>query len=49
VLTDSWLEDAFDEIEPLGFSLCSPYKLIRDKLPSKLTAGELKQHIDKNS
>eukprot|EP01136_Pigoraptor_vietnamica_P030906 Opistho-1_new@90767 len=36
-LEDSWLEMAFDEIELLGFSLCSPFKLLREKIPSPCT------------
>ena len=47
VLTDSWIDDAFDEIELLGFSLCSPFNLLRDDLPNRLTAGELHAHIGK--
>lgn len=46
-LTGSTLDDAFDEMELLGFSLCPPFELLRDAMPSKLTAKELKQFIDK--
>lgn len=47
VLMDTWMDDAFDEIELLGFSLRSPFDLIRDELPSKLTTKELHLYIGK--
>lgn len=38
------IEDAFDEIELLGFPLCNPFKLIED--PDRgILADELKQHL----
>jgi DNA polymerase-3 subunit alpha len=46
-LQDSPLEMAFDEIELLGFSLCSPFKLLRDEIPSKLTSRQLSGYIGK--
>lgn len=45
-LTVSHLDDAFDEIELLGFSLSSPFNLLRDPIPTTLTAKELKQYIN---
>ena len=47
VLADSWVDDAFDEIGLLGFPLCSPFDLLSEELPTKLTARELYQHIGK--
>jgi DNA polymerase-3 subunit alpha len=47
-LYDSWLDDAFDEIELLGFSLCSPFRLVKGELPVHTTAGELRTHINDN-
>lgn len=47
-LTNGKLDEAFDELELLGYSLCSPFALLKDELPSKLTAGELLQHVNKN-
>jgi DNA polymerase-3 subunit alpha len=41
------LEDAFDEIELLGFSLVSPFKLVRTELPSELRANDLPTLITK--
>jgi len=46
-LTHSWLDDAFDEIELLGFSLCSPFLLLRDDPGLPLTAKELKGQVGK--
>ena len=40
-LYNSWLDDAFDEIELLGFSLCSPFKLLSAPIPTQLRAEEL--------
>jgi len=45
-LMTSHVEDAFDELELFGFSLCSPFELLRDKLTSQLTARQLKNHLD---
>ena len=46
-LTHSWLDDAFDEIELLGFSLCSPFLLLKESPELNLRARELKDHIGK--
>lgn len=46
-LNDSWIDDAFDEIELLGFSLCSPLKLLKEKLNNQLIAKDLKNHVNK--
>ncbi len=45
-LTETWLDNIYDEIELLGFPLCSPFKLIKDKPKTELTAKELKDHIN---
>ena len=45
-LVGSAIDDAFDEIELLGFSLSSPFMLLRDKLPSTLKAKALKNSIN---
>ena len=39
-------DDAFDEIELLGFSLGAPTELLKDKLPVTLRAKELNNHIN---
>lgn len=41
-------DEAFEEMELLGFSLCSPFDLLRDGLPLRLTAAELPQYINKH-
>jgi len=38
-------DDAFDEIELLGFPLRSPFDLLKDPMPSLLTADELKNYL----
>jgi DNA polymerase III alpha subunit len=42
------LDDAFDELEILGFPLCSPFKLLKE-LPGEMIccADELKNHLGK--
>lgn len=44
-LYNSWLDDAFDEIELLGFPLCSPFKLVSAALPTQFKAEEMHTHI----
>ncbi|MFI5220926.1 MAG: DNA polymerase III subunit alpha [Bacteroidia bacterium] len=46
-LTHSEIEEAFDEIELFGFSLCSPFELLRDEIPTRMTSSELVQHLGK--
>ncbi len=46
-LVNSSLDEAFDQLELLGFALYSPFDLLKDKLSSTLTAKELKNHIGK--
>ncbi|TRX63275.1 DNA polymerase III subunit alpha [Carboxylicivirga sp. M1479] len=49
-LPDLWeheLEDAFDELELLGFSLSSPFKLLEKQLPSLLKSADLPRLINK--
>jgi DNA polymerase-3 subunit alpha len=45
-LESSWLDDALDEIELLGFSLCSPFKLLKDA-PETIKSSDLKGSIGK--
>ena len=47
ILTNTSMDDAFDEIELLGFSLSSPFDLLQHQLPSNLTAKDLRSHIGK--
>jgi len=46
-LANNKFDDAFDEIELLGFPLCSPFGILKDKLPVTVTANELKNYIGK--
>ncbi|MCW3077092.1 MAG: polymerase subunit alpha [Bacteroidetes bacterium] len=46
-LEDSWVDDAFDEIELLGFALCPPFKLLKDELKNNLLAKDLRSYIGK--
>jgi DNA polymerase III subunit alpha len=46
-LENSWLDDAFDEIELLGFSLCSPFKLLKEEIKNTLLSSDLKKSIGK--
>jgi DNA polymerase-3 subunit alpha len=46
-LENTWLDNALDEIELLGFSLCSPFKLLKDPIKNNLTSSDLKKHIGK--
>ncbi len=42
------LEDTFDEIELLGFSLQSPFKLLAEEIPSRLIAAHLPRLMGRN-
>jgi DNA polymerase-3 subunit alpha len=46
-LTESWLDDVYDDIELFGFSLCSPFKLLKEKSFSQLKAKDVKKSIGK--
>jgi len=37
-------DNAFDEKEILGFTLCSPFELLKDPLPSNIVAKDLKNY-----
>ena len=41
------LDDAIDEIELLGFSLCNPFELVQDNPANYLPAAELDKYIGK--
>ena len=47
VLSSNRFIDAFDEMELLGFPLCSPFEILSDKPTVSLTARELINHIGK--
>lgn len=41
------LEDSFDEKEILGFSILSPFEILREPLPNSINAKELQQYAGK--
>lgn len=45
-LTDSWLDDAFDDQELFGFTLCSPFDLLRDTVLIEMRAKDLKSRVN---
>lgn len=46
-LNSSELEDAFDQIELLGFPLCNPFDLLQKAIPISLKAKQLPKYIGK--
>jgi DNA polymerase-3 subunit alpha len=46
-LTSSSLEDAFDEIQYIGFPLCSPFDLLAQAIPQGLLSVDLPGYIGK--
>lgn len=46
-LTVSELDEAFDEIELLGFPLSSPFRLLKEPLPLHFTAAQLSTRVGK--
>jgi len=42
-LENSWIDEAFDQIELLGFPLCSPFSLLKDKIKNNLLGRDLKK------
>ena len=43
----SALEDAYDEMELLGFTLCNPFKLLPEKEKSEIVANRIQQYLGK--
>jgi len=46
-LNGNSIDEAFDEIELFGFSLCSPFTILRDELKSQLVVSDLPNFINK--
>ena len=44
ILEDGHFDDAFDQIELLGFPLCSPFDLIADKIKGTILSSEMLQN-----
>lgn len=47
-LNSNWVEDAYDEMELLGFPLCDYFKLVNTPLQGGIRAKDMKLHINKN-
>ncbi|MES2381820.1 MAG: DNA polymerase III subunit alpha [Bacteroidota bacterium] len=47
VLNYSAIDEAFDEIALFGFSLCSPFELLKETIPTKITAAQISRSINK--
>lgn len=46
-LETNFLEEAFDQIELLGFALCDPFSLTAERIPEGLQAKDLPFHVHK--
>lgn len=47
-LEHSWIEDAYDEMEFLGFPLCNPFDLLQEVPAGDILAEELREYTGKN-
>ncbi|WP_243472785.1 DNA polymerase III subunit alpha [Winogradskyella sp. MH6] len=47
-LKTNWVEDAYDEMELLGFPLCNYFNLIDEEINSDVMANEMKDFVGKN-
>lgn len=48
LLTEKY-EDAFDQMELLGFPLCNPFMLLREQTDAGISAGELLKHAGREA
>jgi DNA polymerase-3 subunit alpha len=46
-LIDSIIDDSFDQLNTIGFSLNSPFSFLRNNLPTAFTAKDLKSYLNK--
>ncbi|MEO6288013.1 MAG: DNA polymerase III subunit alpha [Dyadobacter sp.] len=46
VFHSSAIDDAYDQIELLGFALCSPFYLLKHELPKSVMSNDLHNYID---
>ena len=46
-LDHSWIDDAYDEIELLGFPLCNPFLLVKNKPTHYILSKDFKSHINR--
>jgi DNA polymerase-3 subunit alpha len=47
-LNSNWIEDAYDEMELLGFSTCNYFDLVNEDMNNGVLASEMKNHINQN-
>ncbi len=47
-LNTCWLENAYDEMELLGFPLCNYFHLVNDDISDGIVASEMKNYVNKN-
>lgn len=47
-LQSNWIEDAYDEMELLGFPLCNYFKLVNEDMKGDVFASDMKHYINKN-
>lgn len=46
-LVNSFVDEAYDDLELLGFSMCSPFELLKDKPPPTLLSRDMRPNIGK--
>ena len=46
VLEHSWLEDAYDELELIGFPLCNPFDMLEEHIDDEVPAADLSQYAE---
>jgi DNA-directed DNA polymerase III PolC len=47
-LEHHWLEDAYDELELIGFPLCNPFELLGEEMEDELYVKEFHNQVGKN-
>ncbi|NRA94339.1 MAG: hypothetical protein HRU26_17015 [Psychroserpens sp.] len=47
-LRSDWIEDAYDEMELLGFPLCNYFNLVNEPMRGDVLATQMKYHVKKN-
>ncbi|MDI1233910.1 MAG: DNA polymerase III subunit alpha [bacterium] len=46
-LVNTAMDEAYDQIELFGFTICSPFSLLKEALPTTIAALDLKDYINK--
>jgi len=47
-LENTWQDDAYDEQELFGFTLCPPFKLLKELITNTTKSADLKKSVGKN-